>query len=260
MPAGIQGRVALVTGGATGIGRITAEQFAREGAKVVITTDANLQGAEEVVRGIKAAGGEASFIRCNVTKAEQVEALVAQTVERYGSLDFAFNNAGVGPDGKRIPVVSIADCSEEIWDRTLNVNLKGAWLCMKYEIRQMLKPGRGAIVNTSSVGGLKALAGFGPYGASKSGLIGLSKCAALEYATAGIRVNLICPGPTGRTQLMENIASTHPQQQELMAKEIPMGRLGEPEEMARAVIWLCSDDASFITGHALSVDGGVAAS
>jgi NAD(P)-dependent dehydrogenase (short-subunit alcohol dehydrogenase family) len=260
MPAGIQGRVALVTGGASGMGRVTAEAFAREGAKVVVTTDANVQGAEQTVQTIKDAGGEASFIRCDVSKAQDVEALIEKTVERYGSLDFAFNNAGIGPDGKRIPVVSIADCSEEIWDRIMNVNLKGVWLCMKYEIRQMIAQGHGAIVNTSSVGGLKALPGFGPYGASKSGVIGLTKCAALECALKGVRVNVICPGPTGRTLLMENITSAHPQQQEKMAKDIPMGRLGEPEEVARAVVWLCSDDSSFITGHALSVDGGLAAS
>ena len=260
MPAGIEGRVALVTGGASGMGRVTAETFAREGAKVVITTDANVQGAEETVRSIRDVGGEASFFRCDVSKAQEVEALVQKTVERYGSLDFAFNNAGVGPDGRRIPIVSIADCPEEIWDRTMNVNLKGAWLCMKFEIRQMLAQGRGAIVNTSSVGGLKALAGFGPYGASKSGLIGLTKCAALECARTGVRVNVVCPGPTARTGLMDYITSEHPRQQEKMAADIPMGRLGDPEDVARAVVWLCSEDARFITGHALSVDGGLAAS
>ena len=259
MISGIDGRVALVTGGATGIGRVTAEFFAREGAKVVVTTGANVQGGERTVRAIKDAGGEASFIRCDVSKAHEVEALVDKSVERYGSLDFAFNNAGVGPDGKRLPVVSIADCPEEVWDRTMDVNLKGAWLCMKYEIRQMVEQKRGAIINTSSIGGLKCKPGFGAYGASKSGLISLSKCAALEYASLGIRINVLCPGPTGRTQLMENIASVHPQVQEHMAADVPMGRLGEPEEMARAVLWLCSDAASFITGHCLSVDGGLAA-
>jgi len=259
MPAGIQGKVALVTGGATGIGRITAEAFAREGAKVVITTDANVQGAEEVVRSIKAAGGEAGFIRCNVSKAQDVEALIAKTVELYGSLDFAFNNAGVGPDGKRIPVVSLADCPEEVWDRTMDVNLKGVWLCLKYEIRQMVAQGHGAIVNTSSVGGMKALPGFGPYGASKAGVISLTKCAALECARTGVRVNAICPGPTGGTKLMENISAANPHQQKIMEEEIPMGRMGTPQELAKAVLWLCSEDAAFITGHALSVDGGVAA-
>ena len=258
MPTGIQGRVALVTGGASGIGKVTAERFARDGARVVVT-DANPQGAEETVRAIKDAGGEASFIHCDVSQAAQVEAMIGETVARYGALDFAFNNAGVGPDGKRLPFVSIADCTEEIWDRTINVNLKGAWLCMKYEIRQMMSQGRGAIVSTSSVGGLKALRDFGAYDASKSGLIALTKCAALECAAAGIRINAICPGPIGGTLLMENFASAEPRKQAELFKEVPMGRLGEPEEIARAVVWLCSDDASFITGSALSVDGGLAA-
>jgi NAD(P)-dependent dehydrogenase (short-subunit alcohol dehydrogenase family) len=259
MPAGIQGKVALVTGGATGIGKITAEKFAEAGAKVVIATGANVAGAESVVKAIRAAGGEASFVRCDVSKESEVEALVKKVVELYGSLDFAFNNAGLGPDGKRIPVVSLADCPEDVWDRTMNVNLKGVWLCLKHEIRQMTAQGHGSIVSTSSVGGMKALPGFGPYGASKAGVISLTKCAALECARTGVRVNAICPGPTGGTKLMENISAANPNQQKMMADEIPMGRMGTPEELAKAVIWLCSEDAGFITGHALSVDGGVAA-
>jgi len=259
MPAGIAGKVVVVTGGATGMGRVTAEEFARQGAKVVIATDANVQGAEAVVGAIRGSGGEAGFVRCNVAIERDVEALVAQTVERYGSLDFAFNNAGVGPDGVRMPVVSIVDCPEEIWDRTMNVNLKGVWLCMKHEIRQMVTQGRGAIVNTASVGALKALAGFGPYGASKSGVVALTKCAALECARTGVRVNVICPGPTSGTALMENITKANPHQQEIMANLIPMGRIGDPLDVARAVIWLCSEDSSYITGHALSIDGGQAA-
>jgi len=259
MPSGIMGKVALITGGATGIGKVTAEKFAEAGAKVVITTDANIEGAESVVKAIRAAGGEARFIQCNVSKEPEVKALIRKTVELYGSLDFAFNNAGVGPDGKRIPVISLTECPEEIWDRTMNVNLKGVWLCMKYEMRQMMAQGHGAIVNTSSVGGMKALPGFGPYGASKAGVISLTKCAALECARTGVRVNAICPGPTGGTKLMENITEANPNQQKMMAEEIPMGRIGTPEELAKSVLWLCSEDANFITGHALSVDGGVAA-
>lgn len=258
MAGHFEGKTALVTGGASGIGRVTAQVFAREGARVIVSTDANIQGAEETVRLIRNAGGEATFIQCDVSKDKEVETLVHKAVETYGSLDYAFNNAGVGPDGKRLPVLSIADCSEEIWDRTIDINLKGVWLCMKYEIRQMLKQKQGAIVNTSSVGGLKPVPGLGAYVASKSGVIGLTKTAAQECATSGIRVNVICPGPTDRTLLVENMSSAHPEIRERMLSEIPMGRLAEPEETAEAVIWLCSDAASFITGHVMPVDGGMA--
>jgi len=259
MAKGFQGRVALVTGGASGIGKVTAQVFAREGAKVVIATDSNIKGGEETVRLIKAAGGEATFIKCDVTKATEVEALVDQTVKTYGRLDYAFNNAGIGPDGKRVPVVSIADCPEEIWDRTLDINLKGVFLCLKYEIRQMLKQKYGAIVNTSSTGAFKAVPGFAAYDASKSGLLGLSRVAAIECVTSGIRVNVICPGPTDRTLLVENLTSTILKGKEDMSNVVPMKRLAQPEEMAETVIWLCSDAASFITGQALSVDGGMTA-
>ena len=253
-----QGRVALVTGGASGIGKVTAQVFAREGARVVVATDANIKGGEETVRLIKAAGGEATFVRCDVSRAEMVEAMIDKCVQTYGRLDYAFNNAGIGPDGKRVPVVPIVDCPEEVWDRTIDINLKGVWLCLKYEIRQMLKQKYGAIVNTSSVGGMKAVPGFCAYCASKSGLIGLTKTAALECAASGIRVNVILPGPTGRTLLMDNLSSSQPEEREKINKGVPMGRLAEPEEMAEAVIWLCSDAASFVTGLAMPVDGGLA--
>jgi NAD(P)-dependent dehydrogenase (short-subunit alcohol dehydrogenase family) len=255
----MQGKIALVTGGASGIGRVTAQAFAREGAKVTISTDANIQGAEETVRLIKEAGGEATFIKCDVSRAQEVEAMVRKSVEIYGFLDYAFNNAGIGPDGKRIPVFPIVDCPEEIWDRMLDVNLKGVWLCMKYEIKQMIKQRHGVIVNTSSVGALRPIPGFGPYAASKGGLIVLSKTAALECAPFGIRVNVICPGLTARTKLAENISSANPEEREQMLKTVPMARMGEPEEVAEAVIWLCSDSASFVTGNVMSIDGGLAA-
>lgn len=254
-----QGRVALVTGGASGIGRVTAQVFAREGARVVVSTDFNIQGGEETVRLISAAGGEATFIKCDVTKAVEVEALVGKSVDIYGGLDYAFNNAGVGPDGERMPVVHVAECPEEIWDRTIDVNLKGAFLCMKYEIRHMLKNRRGAIVNTSSAGAIKAVPGFAPYDASKSGLLGLTKAAALECATSGIRINVICPGPTDRTRLMEILTRCHPEEREHINSTIPMARLAQPEEMAETVIWLCSDAASFITGCTIPIDGGMCA-
>jgi NAD(P)-dependent dehydrogenase (short-subunit alcohol dehydrogenase family) len=259
MTKGMQGKVALVTGGASGIGRVTAQAFAREGVKVIVATDANIKGAEETVRLIKDAGGEATFIKCDVSRAQEVEAMVSKGTEIYGFLDYAFNNAGIGPDGKRIPIVPIVDCPEEIWDRMLDVNLKGVWLCMKYEIRQMLKQKHGVIVNTSSVGALRPIPGFGPYAASKGGLIVLTKTAALECAPFGIRVNVICPGLTARTQLADNISRTNPEERVQMLKAVPLARMGEPEEIAEAVIWLCSDSASFITGHVMPIDGGLAA-
>ena len=253
-----EGRVALVTGGASGIGKITAQTFAREGAKVIVSTDSNIKGGEDTVRQIKEAGGEAAFVKCDVSVASDVKAMVDTCVKLYGRLDYAFNNAGIGPDGKRVPIVNIADCPEEIWDRTIAVNLTGVWLCMKYEIQQMLKQNYGAIVNTSSVGGQKPVRGFSAYVASKSGVIGITKVAALEYATSGIRVNAVLPGPIQRTLLMEYLLGTGQEDPALMQKQIPVGRFGEPEEIAEAVIWLCSDEASFVTGLAMPVDGGLA--
>jgi NAD(P)-dependent dehydrogenase (short-subunit alcohol dehydrogenase family) len=253
----LKGRVALVTGGASGIGRVTAQIFAREGAKVVVATDSNIKGGEETVGLIRAAGGEATFVKCDVSKAVEVEVMVSRAVETYGSLDCAFNNAGVGPDGKRMPVVEIVDCPEEIWDRTIDINLKGVFLCMKYEIRQMLKQKRGAIVNTSSAGAFKPAPGFAAYDASKTGLLGLSKAAALECAASGIRVNVICPAPTERTILFDNLTGTDAEARKNMMNVIPMRRLATPEDMAEAVIWLCSDAASFITGHIMPIDGGM---
>ena len=251
------GRVALVTGGASGIGKGTARVFAREGAKVIVSTDSNVKGGEETVRLIKESGGEALFVKCDVTRESEVEAMVDTCVQTYGRLDYAFNNAGVGPDGKRLPFAPIVDCPEDIWDRTLDVNLKGVFLCMKYEIKQMMKQGYGAIVNTSSTGAYKAVPGFAAYDASKAGLLALTRVAALECATLGIRINVICPGPTGNTLLMENLLASSPEMKGNIPNVVPMGRLGEPEEMAEGVIWLCSDAASFITGVAVPVDGGM---
>ena len=258
MAGGISGKTALVTGGASGIGKTTALAFAKQGAKVVVVTDRNILGAEETVHLIREAGGEAIFIKCDVSVEHDVEELVAKTVEAFGRLDFAFNNAGVGPDGRRVPVVPIVDLTEEVWDKTINVNLKGAFFCMKHEIRQMIRQGHGgSIVNTGSIGGQKFIPNFGAYAAGKSGLIGLSKTAALEYADKGIRINVVCPGPTDGTLLMENIRVCNPEQE--LDKGIPMGRIAKTEEIANAAIWLCSDDASFITGQALCVDGGITA-
>lgn len=252
-----EGRVALVTGGASGIGKVTAQIFAREGARVIVSTDKNIKGGEETVKLIKDAGGDATFIKCDVSRAVEVEAMVDKCVKLYGRLDYAFNNAGIGPDGKRVPVVNIVDCPEEVWDRTIAINLKGAFLCMKYEIRQMLKQKYGVIVNTSSVGALKPVQGFCAYNSSKSGLLGLTKTAALEGATSGIRVNTILPGPTERTLLFEYLTGSQPEVRDQMMNMIPMKRVARPEDMAEAVMWLCSDAASFITGHVMPVDGGM---
>jgi NAD(P)-dependent dehydrogenase (short-subunit alcohol dehydrogenase family) len=251
------GKVALVTGAASGIGRVGAQLFAREGARVVVSTDANVKGGEETVKMIKDAGGEAVFVKCDVSKAADVAVMVQKCVSQYGRLDFAFNNAGIGPDGKRVPVVNIVDCPEEIWDRTVAINLKGVFLCMKYEMKQMLKQKYGVIVNTSSVGALKPIPGFCAYSASKSGLLGLTKTAALEGAAFGIRVNTVLPGPIDRTLLFEYLTGTNPDQKNQMINVIPMKRVGHPEDIAEAVMFLCSDVASFITGHVMPVDGGM---
>lgn len=254
------GRVALITGAASGIGRAGAQLFAREGAKVVVATSANLKGGEETVRLIKDAGGEAAFVQCDVSKEADVKALVEECVRLYGRLDYAFNNAGIGPDGVRVPVVRIVDCPEEIWDRTLDVNLKGVFLCLKYEMRQMIEQGQGgAIVNTSSVGALKPVPGFCAYSSSKSGLAALTKTAALEGAESNIRVNTILPGPTQNTLLFQYLTGTNPDVKGDMESEIPLHRIAYPEDMGEAVVWLCSDLASFITGQCLPVDGGMTA-
>jgi len=253
----LTGKVAVVTGGASGIGKVAAQIFAREGAKVVVSTDSNIRGGEGTVGSITSAGGEAIFVKCDVSKAADVESMIDTCISTYGRLDYAFNNAGIGPDGKRVPVVSLAECPEEIWDRTLDINLKGVFLCMKYEIKQMLKQGYGVIVNTSSAGAVKPAPGFCAYNASKSGMVALTKTAALEYAASGIRVNVILPALTERTLLMEYLTSTEPGTEERVKEMIPMKRLATPEDMAEAVVWLCSDQASFITGHAMPVDGGM---
>jgi NAD(P)-dependent dehydrogenase (short-subunit alcohol dehydrogenase family) len=251
------GKVALVTGGASGIGRVAAVTFAREGAKVIVSTDSNIKGGEETIKQIKDAGGDAIFVKCDVSRAADVEAMVNKCVSTYGRLDYAFNNAGIGPDGKRVPLYNIVDCPEEIWDRTLDINLKGVFLCLKYEMRQMIKQKYGAIVNTSSVGAVKATFGFCAYSASKSGLNGLTRSAALEGAEHKVRVNTIMPGPTQRTLLFEYLTGAEPGVKNEMASMIPLKRVAEPEDMAETVIWLCSDDAAFITGQCLPVDGGM---
>lgn len=260
MPADIQGKVVLVTGAATGIGRATAIEFASLGAKVVVVTGRNVAGGEDTVRVIREAGGEASFVQCDVSDEKQVEAMVAKALALYGRLDCAFNNAGVGPDGVRIPFHSLTELPLDIWEKTFAVNARGCFLCMKYEIPAMLKTGGGTIVNTASVGGLRMAPGFGAYGPSKAAVIAVSRTAALEYAREGIRVNVVCPGPTLGTELMKNSmqSGSSASAGEDDGPPIPMGKMGKTEDVARAVVWLSSDMSGHVTGHALSVDGGMA--
>lgn len=243
-----QDKVAIVTGGSFGIGRATALAFAKRGAKVVIADW--IEDKEEVVNLIKAAGGEAIFVKCDVSKEENVKKMVEKTINKYGHLDYAFNNAGV--EGESAPT---ADCTEENWDRVMNINLKGVWLCMKYEIPYMLEQGKGAIVNTASVAGLVGFLNIPAYVASKHGMNGLTKAAALEYAKSGIRVNAVCPGVI-KTPMIDRFTGKDKQVEKQFETMEPVGRLGLPEEVAEAVIWLCSDSASFVTGINMPVDGG----
>ena len=260
MAGAFDGKVALVTGGASGIGRVGAQLFAREGAKVVVSTARNVAGGNETVKLIEDAGGEAIFVRCDVSKEDEVRAMVEKCVEEYGRLDYAFNNAGVGPDGRRVPLVSIADSPEEIWDQTLDTNLKGVFLCLKHEMKQMLKQGQGgAIVNTSSAAGVKPGPLFSAYTASKSGQNNLTRTAALEGGPFGIRVNAVSPGPIQNTLLWEYLTGTTPGEADRIVSQLPLKRIGFPEDVAEAVIWLCSDKASFVTGQCLGVDGGLTA-
>lgn len=245
----MKGKVALVTGGSSGIGRATALAFAREGARVVVA-DLQYEGGEETVRLILDGGGEAVFVHADVADAAEVDAMVRGAVEAFERLDYAFNNAGI--EGSTAPT---AECTEENWDRVIGVNLKGTWLCMRAEIREMLRRGGGAIVNCSSVAGLVGFPGIPAYTASKHGILGLTRTAALEYAQQGIRVNAVCPGVI-RTAMVERFTHQDPQTEAQLVASEPVGRMGTPEEIAAAVLWLCSDAASFVTGHAMAVDGG----
>jgi NAD(P)-dependent dehydrogenase (short-subunit alcohol dehydrogenase family) len=244
----LQGKVALVTGAGSGIGRASALAFAREGAKVVVA-DVAVDRGGETVRLIEGDGGQATFIAADVSQAFAVEALIGRTIEAYGRLDCAHNNAGI--EGA---TVAFHEYPEETWDQVLSINLKGVWLCMRAEIRRMLGQGSGAIVNTASVNGL--VGGAGPaYTASKHGIVGLTKTAALEYATRGIRINAVCPGAI-RTPMLDRVIARIPGFEERFRAAEPVGRFGTPEEIAAAVVWLCAEAASFVTGVAMPVDGG----
>ena len=251
----LEGKIALVTGGGSGIGSATSLTFAREGAKVVVA-DVNADGGEGTVTQIKVAGGDAFFVHADVSRASDVEAMVKTAVQMFGRLDCAFNNAGIaggGADGPRLT----HEYAEDTWDRVVSINLKGVWLCMKYEIAQMLEQGGGAVVNTASVAGLVGLRNATAYVAAKHGVVGLTRTAALEYAQQGIRVNAVCPGYID-TPMTEALRSDPERLASVIERE-PIGRVGTPQEIAESVVWLCSDASSFVTGHAMAVDGGYVA-
>ena len=249
----LHGKVALVTGGGGGIGRATALAYQREGAKVAVA-DLNGAAARDVAAEIEKAGGEAIAIQVDVTKSAEVEAMVKHVVTRFGRLDIAFNNAGI--DIEHLP---LAKATEEDFDKLMAVNVKGVWLCMKYEITQMLEQGAGgAIVNTSSVGGVIGAARQPIYGATKHAVLGLTRAAGVEYARKGIRVNAVCPGIID-TEMTERALAREPKRAPYIEQAHPIGRLGQADEIARAAVFLSSEDASFVVGHPLLVDGGMTA-
>jgi NAD(P)-dependent dehydrogenase (short-subunit alcohol dehydrogenase family) len=243
------GKVAFVTGAGSGIGRATALAFARQGTNVVVA-DISEPNIQETTRLIEELGGHALGFRCDVTRAEDVKGALDRAVETFGRLDVAFNNAG-----SEQPITATADLTEAEWDRILSINLRGVFLCMKYEIPLLLKQGGGAIVNTSSGAGVKGFKGQAAYAAAKHGVIGLTKSAALDYAASNVRINAVCPGII-ETPMMDRFSGGTPEGRERVIAQEPVGRMGMPEEIAAAVVWLCSDAATFVIGHAMVVDGG----
>jgi NAD(P)-dependent dehydrogenase (short-subunit alcohol dehydrogenase family) len=248
----LAGKIAVITGGGGGIGRATALAFASEGAKVAVA-DIDASAAKAVAEEVNASGGEAIGLAVDVSREDQVATMIEQVVARFGRLDIGFNNAGI--DIEHEP---LAKASEELFDRLMGVNVKGIWLCMKHEIERMLVQGGGAIVNTSSIAGLIGSPRQPIYCATKHAVVGLTRAAALEYGRKGIRVNAVCPGVI-RTQMTERAIARDPRRSHQVEQIHPIGRLGEADDVARAVVYLCSDDAAFVLGHAFPVDGGYTA-
>ena len=247
----LDGKVAIITGAGSGIGRATSKIFAREGARLVLA-DIVEEGGQETLRMLKDDGADAIFVKTDVSKWHDVDTMIARTIEKYGQLDCAFNNAGIAPYQVDASGKKTAEWSEESFDRMIAVNLKGVWLCMKEEIPHMQSQGGGAIVNTASIAGLIGLVTSSAYVAAKHGVIGLTKTAALEYADVNIRVNAVCPGFI-KTQMT---ADTMRRRGEAIISQIPFRRMGEPGEIAEMVVWLCSERASYVTGASYNVDGG----
>ncbi|MCA6118572.1 glucose 1-dehydrogenase [Bradyrhizobium sp. WSM 1738] len=254
MVGSFEGKVALVTGAAGGIGLATARAFGDAGASVVVA-DSNTALLETAAAELRSAGHEVLAIGCDVTDRGQVNAMIEQAIETYGKLDAAFNNAGINCDGA--PLVETEDTE---FDNIIDVNLRGVWNCMKAELRHMTAQRSGAIVNCSSIGGMRGSKGRAAYSASKFGVIGLTRASALDYAEKGIRINAVCPGIIGNTPMAKRVTkNNNPEIVKAFVAAEPIGRLGEPEEIAAAVLWLCGSAASFVVGHALTVDGGILA-